>query len=115
MEEKQLYRHFKRQTSENSQKKTWIWLRKGNLLKENESFLIVAQNNTITTNYIKAKIDKAEQNSKGRLCGDRDETIYHIISECIKLAQRQYKIGLVCWGLGHINLFRLFNAKSNFM
>ena len=25
------------------------------------------------------------------LCGDRDETINHIISECIKLVQKEYK------------------------
>ena len=36
------------------------------------------------------RIDKTQQNSKCRLCGDRDET-NHIISECSKLAQRQYK------------------------
>ena len=29
--------------------------------------------------------------SKFRLCGDRDETINHIISECSKLAQKKYK------------------------
>ena len=32
-----------------------------------------------------------QQNSKCRLCGDRDETTKHIISECSKLAQREYK------------------------
>ena len=32
------------------------------------------------------------QNSKCRLSGDRDETINHIISECSKLAQKEYKI-----------------------
>ena len=32
-----------------------------------------------------------QQNSKCRLCGDRDETINHIISECSKLAQKEYK------------------------
>ena len=32
-----------------------------------------------------------QQKSKCRLCGDRDETINHIISECSKLAQREYK------------------------
>ena len=32
-------------------------------------------------------------NSKCRLCGDRDETINHIISECSKLAQKEYKTG----------------------
>ena len=32
-----------------------------------------------------------QQNSKCRLCGDRDETINHIISECSKLAQTESK------------------------
>ena len=35
--------------------------------------------------------NNTQQNSKCRLCGDRDETIYHIISEWSKLAQREYK------------------------
>ena len=32
-----------------------------------------------------------QQNSKCRLCGDRDETINHTISKCSKLAQKEYK------------------------
>ena len=32
-----------------------------------------------------------QQNSKCRLCGDRDEKIYHIISECSKLVQNECK------------------------
>ena len=32
-----------------------------------------------------------QQNSKCRLCGDRDETINHIISKCSKLPQKEYK------------------------
>ena len=39
---------------------------------------------------MKARIDKTQQNSKCMLCGDRDETINHIISECSKLAQKEY-------------------------
>ena len=46
-------------------------------------------NNAIRTNHIKARIDKTQQNSKCRLCSDRDETINHIISECSKLAQKE--------------------------
>ena len=34
---------------------------------------------------------KTQQNSKCRLCDDRDETINHIISEYSKLAQKEYK------------------------
>ena len=33
-----------------------------------------------------------QQNSKRSLCGDRDETIDHIISEWSKLVQKEYKI-----------------------
>ena len=90
-EEKQYYGHFKRLINNISHQKTWNWLRKGNLKRQTESFLIAAQDNAIRTNHIKARIDKAQQNSKCRLCGDRDETINHIISECSKLAQKEYK------------------------
>ena len=38
------------------------------------------------------RIDKTQQNRRCGLCGDRDETINHIISECSKLAQKEYKI-----------------------
>ena len=43
-----------------------------------------------TFTYIKA-IDKTQQNSNCRLCGDRDEMINHIISECSKLTQKEHK------------------------
>ena len=40
---------------------------------------------------IKARIYKTRQNSKCRLCGNRDETITYIIRENSKLAQKEYK------------------------
>ena len=52
---------------------------------------MTAKNNAVRTNYIKVKIDKTQQNSKCRICGDRDETINYIRSECSKLAQQEYK------------------------
>ena len=71
---------------------TWTWLRKGNLKKETEAPIIAAQNNTIRTHHIKARIDKMQQNGRCLLCGD------HIISECIKLAQKEYKTTHDCVG-----------------
>ena len=62
-----------------------------NLKRENESLLITAQNNAIRTTHIKARIDKTQQNSKYRLCRDREENINHIISEHSKLTQKEYK------------------------
>ena len=90
-EGKQLDGRFKRLINNISHDKTWTWLRKGNFKRETESLLMAAQNSAIRTNPIKARIDKTQQNSKCRLCGDRDETINHIISECSKLAQKEYK------------------------
>ena len=55
---KQLYDSFKRLINNISHQKTWTWLRKGNLTRETECLLIAAQDNTIRTNHIKARIDK---------------------------------------------------------
>ena len=90
-ERKQLYGRFKRQINNSSHEKTWTWLRKGNFKRETESLLIANQDNAIRTNHIKPRIDKTQQNRKCGLCGDRDETINHIISECSKLARKEYK------------------------
>ena len=71
-EGKQLYGRFKRLINNISNDKTWTWLRKGNFKRETESLLIAAHDNAVRTNHIKARIDKTQQNSKCRLCGDRD-------------------------------------------
>ena len=90
-EEKQLYSRFKHLINNILHQKTWTWLRKGNLKIETEFLLIAAQDNAIRTNHIKVRIDKTQHSSKCRLCDDRNETINHIISECSKLAQKEYK------------------------
>ena len=93
-EEKQLYGRLKQVINNISHEKILTWLRKGNFKRETESLLIAAKktkNNAIRTNQIKGRIDKAQQNSKCRLCSDRDETTNHIISEFFKLAQNEYK------------------------
>ena len=91
LEEKQLYGRFKLLINNISHQETWTWLRKETLKRETESLLIAAQDNAIRTNHIKARMDKTQQYSKCRLCGDTDETINHIISESSKLAQKEYK------------------------
>ena len=40
---------------------------------------------------VKARIDKTQENSKCRLCGNCDEMINHIISKYSLLAQKDYK------------------------
>ena len=87
-EVKQLHGRFKRLINIISHDKTWTWLRKRNFKRETESLPMAARNSAIRTNHIKARIDKIQQNSECRLCG---ETINNIISECSKLAQKEYK------------------------
>ena len=40
---------------------------------------------------VRSKIDKTQENRKYRLCGDKDETINYVISECCKLEQKDYR------------------------
>ena len=55
---------------------------------------MAAQNSALRTNHIEARIDKTPQNNKCRIRGDRDETLNHIIIECNKLEQKEYKTRL---------------------
>ena len=116
-EGKQLYGRLKRLINSISHQKTWTWLRKGNLKRDTESLLIAAQDNAIRTNHIKAGIDNTQQSSKCRLCGDRDETTNHIISECSKLGQKEYKV--IPWKMcrkfqfDHTNKWFMHNPTPN--
>jgi len=69
----------------------WRWLQNGDLKRETESLIVAAQNQSIRTNLVKAKIDKSQGDALCRLCKKADESIDHIISGCSKLAQKEYK------------------------
>ena len=49
----------------------------------------MTQDNAISPNYDRAKIGRTIQNSKCRLCHDKEETIRHILTKCIKSAQKE--------------------------
>ena len=89
--EKQFYGHLERQTDEIFHVKHCTWLRNGNLWRETASLLTTAENNIQRNNYIKARSDKTQQNSKCRLHSNRDESINYIKSKFSKLAQIEYE------------------------
>ena len=70
--------------------RTWQWLQGGYLAKSTEAFIIAAQEQAIRTRYIRAKIDGEDIDYKCRLCGQKPETVPHIVSSCSKLAQTSY-------------------------
>ena len=89
---KAMYGQWLREMPEKiDQTKTWQWLSKGDLKVGTEALLCAAQEQALRTNYIKHRIDKVKDSPLCRLCGKRGETVQHIISECEKLAQREYK------------------------
>ena len=59
--------------------------------KETERLLIAAQNQALRTNVIKKRIDKSHGDSKCRMCKEAGETVTHIICQCRKLDQKEYK------------------------
>ena len=80
-----------RQTKEVRSDQSWAWLQNGGLKWETESRIVAAQNHSIRTNLVKAKIDKSQRDSLCRVCRKVDESIDHIVSGCSKLAQKEYK------------------------
>ena len=89
--EKQLHGKFIRETEEVRSEETWGWIRKGYLKKETEGLIFAAQEQVLWTNWITKNIDGQEVSEKFRMCGERDESITHLVAECKKLAQKECK------------------------
>ena len=59
--------------------------------KETEGLLVAAQDQELGTNVIKKRIDKTQEDSKCRMCKEEEKTITHIICQCRKLEEKEYK------------------------
>ena len=90
-EEKVLHGQYLRQTKKVRSDQCWACLQNGDLKRETESLIVRAQNQSIRTNLVKARIDKSQGDSLCRMCRKVDESIHHINSGCSKLAKREYK------------------------
>ena len=78
-----LYGQFGRQSEDQRNDETWTCLK--------ESLILAAQDQAIRTNYVKAAIDRSQEDSKCRMCKQSNETISQIVSGCPILAQKEYK------------------------
>ena len=58
---------------------------------QTEGTICATQKQALRRNYTKNKIDKTSENTLCRMCGERGETVQHIVCECKKLAQRECK------------------------
>ena len=72
-------------------KKTCMWLQRGDMKRETEATLMAAHHETMMTNAVKIKIHKQQGSPLSRMCKEKEESVGHVLSECTKLAQTQYK------------------------
>ena len=78
-----------RQNEEVMSGQSWTWIQNGDLKRETESLIVAAQNQSIRTNLVKAKIDKSQGDSLCRVCRKVDKSIDHSVSGCSRLAQKE--------------------------
>ena len=78
-----------KQTIEIRSEKSWVWLQNGTFKRDTESLIVAAQNQSIRTNLVKAKIEKNQKDMLCSLCKTADESIDHVVSGCSKLAQKK--------------------------
>ena len=86
-----LHGQFVRQTEEVRTEDSWMWLRRGELKRETESLLIAAQDQALATNSIKKRYHRTTDYNKCQLCGEKVESVTHIVSAFDMLAQGEYK------------------------
>ena len=93
--EKRMYGQFLRDTSAKVDKElSWRRLRKGDLKIQTESLLCAAQEQALWTNYLKFHIDKTANSPLSRMCGNKGETVQHIICS-LKKSTRDVTITLL--------------------
>ena len=53
--------------------------------------IFATQEQAVRTSWIRKIIDGQEVSEKCRICGERNESITHLIAECRKIARKGYK------------------------
>ena len=71
--------------------RTWQCIAKGDLKGCTEALIRSAQEQALRTNYMRFHIDHTAESPLCRMCGSKGETVAHVVSECSKLAQTEYK------------------------
>ena len=78
---------------------------KGLFEERTESTIIAAQDQALFTRNMRKTVYGENVHSTCRVCGSADETVAHIVAECQKVAQKEYK------QLRHDNVAKLIHWK----
>ena len=71
--------------------KTWQWIAKRDLKGCTEALICSAQEQALRTKYMRFHIDHTAESTLCRMCGSKGEAVAHVVSECRKLSQTEYK------------------------
>ena len=82
-QEKPLRGRFLRCTEEVASNKTWEWLRRGKLKTETEGLITAAQDQSLRTNVMKARIDKSDVASMCRMRNVAEDITLSANAECM--------------------------------
>ena len=80
-------------------------MNKGYLKKETESTIVAAQDQVLCTGNMRNVVYGENVRLICRVCGAADEAVAHIVSECSKLAQKEYK------QVRHDNVSKMLHRK----
>ena len=86
-----LHGKFEMDTKDLKSEESWNWLSKGKLKRETESLMMAAQEQALNTNSVRKNIYGMDVSELCRLCGERKETVTHIVSACKVSANKEYK------------------------
>jgi len=64
---------------------SWNWLRKADLKIQIETLICAGQEQALRTNYVKSHIDKTVESPLCGLCGEKCQSVSHIVCGCKKL------------------------------
>ena len=88
-EDKALHGQYLRETKQARKEQSWVGLQNGDLIRETESLIITAQNQSIKINLVKRKIDKILKDTLCRLRKKADESIADVVSGCSRPVQKE--------------------------
>ena len=81
-----MYGQFGRDHGDDAEKqKSWEWVTKADLKATIEAWIFAAQEQAIRINYVKCHVDRTISSSSCRMCGQKRETVLHLVSECSML------------------------------
>ena len=75
--------------------RTWEWMRKSDLKVETEALIFAAQEQALRTNAVKFNIDKTKNNPLCRLCGEKSESVTHLVCGCKGLCIGSFVRGMI--------------------